>query len=868
MKKKFLSFIFVLCLILPCVFTFTACKDDNPPHVHLLTYVQEIPSTCDAEGKEEHYICSLCNKLFSDANGANEVKVEDLVIPASHTFVNGVCSCGEEDLTYEIGGITKPMLQAMINTDRISNVTITSYDSNLVAKEYKFENDNGHQFVKVTNGADSSVTYYVSEAPGLVTKAYRVVGTELEEVANNQTTILDIKYECMNCVINADSKFFLMRNEYGGYIIDNYKQVGTQTYNLNITIDVANQRITKAETLKGLAIEYYTEFEDYSATDVDLPLSIHPDHEHNIVWGENITDPGCEEEGEQSGVCECGYETSRVVGATGHSYSDEWSTDQEYHWHAATCEHESLTKDKAEHTFVDGVCSACGEEECTTYGIYYEYDYSNRWYKVVGTWFEFDLKKIIIPKEHNSSPVGTIEANAFVNCTNLQELVIPDSVLDIKEGALNGLSKLRKLTIPHVGNQRFIGSSYDKTSYKYTYSNNVFGAIFGKSEFEGSIAVEQKYGYTGKYINGVTIYTSDTVTYYLPKSLREVTVLGHRIPAGAFYNCYMIKYINVIGNKTYSIGEQAFSNGPLQLSIDLTDVEEGANNLGGIIIKDDGDFTKEFIVTDDGFVFWEKEDGNYLVDYLGFEKELTLPADYKGEKYILDSDSLAYNYYIETIIMPDGAIESIRHGIFNSSGNIKKVVLPSDIDSIPGGLFATCYKLEEIVLPFVGIDRNAEVGTKDVLVNRLFSSTANATYLYGVTSWYNRDNYKNYVDGYVPKTLKKITILSGNINYGSLEGFNSLTEIVLGEGVHYISANGIKSTGLKTLVVCAPVTLVVGNGITADNLETIYYKGTSADVGNLTTLGADIYYYSETEPTKAGNYWHYVDGVIVAWANE
>lgn len=34
-----------------------------------------------------------------------------------------------------------------------------------------------------------------------------------------------------------------------------------------------------------------------------------------------------------------------------HTYSDEWSKDETYHWHAATCGHDSLTKDKEQHTF-------------------------------------------------------------------------------------------------------------------------------------------------------------------------------------------------------------------------------------------------------------------------------------------------------------------------------------------------------------------------------------------------------------------------------------------------------------------------------------------------------------------------------------
>ncbi len=36
-----------------------------------------------------------------------------------------------------------------------------------------------------------------------------------------------------------------------------------------------------------------------------------------------------------------------------HTYSDEWSKDETYHWHQATCEHKDLFKDKEEHKFSD-----------------------------------------------------------------------------------------------------------------------------------------------------------------------------------------------------------------------------------------------------------------------------------------------------------------------------------------------------------------------------------------------------------------------------------------------------------------------------------------------------------------------------------
>ena len=53
-----------------------------------------------------------------------------------------------------------------------------------------------------------------------------------------------------------------------------------------------------------------------------------------------------------------------------HTYAEELSFDQESHWYAATCSH-NLTKDQADHDFVDGVCE-CGvtEDEVAVYAMY------------------------------------------------------------------------------------------------------------------------------------------------------------------------------------------------------------------------------------------------------------------------------------------------------------------------------------------------------------------------------------------------------------------------------------------------------------------------------------------------------------------
>ena len=54
---------------------------------HSLSFVPEVPATATVDGVKAHYECTVCHKLFEDAEGTKEVTAEDLVIPA--TFVRG-----------------------------------------------------------------------------------------------------------------------------------------------------------------------------------------------------------------------------------------------------------------------------------------------------------------------------------------------------------------------------------------------------------------------------------------------------------------------------------------------------------------------------------------------------------------------------------------------------------------------------------------------------------------------------------------------------------------------------------------------------------------------------------------------------------
>ena len=50
---------------------------------HTLTAVAEVSATCEETGVKAHWVCSVCGKLFSDAEGKNETTLEALTIPAT-----------------------------------------------------------------------------------------------------------------------------------------------------------------------------------------------------------------------------------------------------------------------------------------------------------------------------------------------------------------------------------------------------------------------------------------------------------------------------------------------------------------------------------------------------------------------------------------------------------------------------------------------------------------------------------------------------------------------------------------------------------------------------------------------------------------
>ena len=94
----------------------------------------------------------------------------------------------------------------------------------------------------------------------------------------------------------------------------------------------------------------------------------------------------------------------------------------------------------------------------------------------------------------------------------------------------------------------------------------------------------------------------------------------------------------------------------------------------------------------------------------------------------------------------------------------------------------------------------------------------------------------------------------------------------------------VTSIGAWAFYNCESLTsVVIPNSVTSigegafcscSSLTEVYYKGTADGWKNITIIGssnnkltdATRYYYSESEPTSSGNYWHYDEnGNVVVW---
>jgi len=127
-----------------------------------------------------------------------------------------------------------------------------------------------------------------------------------------------------------------------------------------------------------------TETTAQKCTECNYVLAEPVGHTHTLILSEEIqascltagkkayyTCSGCGKSFEDSrGEKEIVNLNGTVIPASGHSFSEAWEEDENFHWHAATCEHSDEVSSKATHAYGEGItegneivytCTVCGK---------------------------------------------------------------------------------------------------------------------------------------------------------------------------------------------------------------------------------------------------------------------------------------------------------------------------------------------------------------------------------------------------------------------------------------------------------------------------------------------------------------------------
>lgn len=339
-----------------------------------------------------------------------------------------------------------------------------------------------------------------------------------------------------------------------------------------------------------------------------------------------------------------------------HTYSSEWSFNEDYHWHKATCEHINEVKDLQRHTWNNGICSICNYFKFTT-DLEYTLSDDSKYYIVTGLGTSQDLD-IIIPDKYNELPVTQISNSAFKN-SYITSISIPDTVITIEDESFYGCNYIKK--IEFRGN-----SKLDRIN---------------KKTFQDCTSLEN-------IVIPKSVEEIDEFAFYNCNNLISITIPNSVITIGnsAFYECYRLKNVNfdedsnlinindyafyhcsnlnniILPNTINSIGKLSFSR---CVSLDTINFPNNLKYIGANAFYGCNSLTSAILPNSLNSV------GRYAFAYC-------------------DSLTIAY--------IP-GSLMNISEGMFIECTNLKTVYIFNGVTKIEKDAFYFCSNLTDILIP-------------------------------------------------------------------------------------------------------------------------------------------------------------------------
>lgn len=437
------------------------------------------------------------------------------------------------------------------------------------------------------------------------------------------------------------------------------------------------------------------------------------------------------------------------------------------------------------HSYADGECTVCGGKDTRgTAGLNMRYNQYAKTYSVIG--YSGEDTEVIIPWYYNDGTHGVHIVDkiagdgVFKNNTSITSVTIPGGVTEIAKETMYGCSNLDTIVIPDsvvligkdaLKNTAWLESQDDGVVYAgkvlYTYKGTM-PANTTLTVAPGTRAIGD-YAFKGKGSNlvGVTFPSSlvriGMYAFYnaglqgqlvIPDSVTEIS-------HNAFYYCLGITSV-AMGSGVKAIRSYAFYN---------------CNNIAGVYITDLAGWCQiDFASNGANPLSISSSVGGHL--YLNGTEitELTIPegVTYIGVRAFAEMKEL-------TSVTFGSTVREIDDRAFFGCTKLNNITLPSSVKSIGVGAFSSCKALTDL-----------EIGSGVTYIGwDAFSGT-------GITSLVVPGNVK-YIDGSAfesCKSLTTVTIEDGveYIGNSAFDGCTLLSDITMSDSVEYMGLAVLDNT--------------------------------------------------------------------------